>query len=63
MPTTIKTIFENLGFYPPHPSKEYTEDSEGGKGDYFAELCTEWEAAAKLPAGSDVRQVIIRSGD
>nr|CAG4651042.1 EOG090X07KR [Simocephalus serrulatus] len=50
-----------VGYYPPHPSKEYTEDSEGGKGDYFAELCTEWEAAAKLPAGSEVRQVIIRS--
>nr|CAG4637075.1 EOG090X07KR [Ceriodaphnia reticulata] len=51
-----------VGFYPPHPSKEYTENSEGGKGDYFAELCTDWEASAKLSSGTGVRRVTIRSG-
>jgi NAD dependent epimerase/dehydratase family enzyme len=51
-----------VGYYPPHPSKEYTEYSAGGKGDYFAELCTDWESAAKLPAEVGVRQVTIRSG-
>lgn len=51
-----------IGYYPPHPSKEYTEYSAGGKGDYFAELCTDWESAAKLPAEVGVRQVTIRSG-
>ncbi|KZS19301.1 epimerase family protein SDR39U1 [Daphnia magna] len=51
-----------VGYYPPHPSKVYTEHSEGGKGDYFAELCTDWELAAKLPADVGTRQVTIRSG-
>ncbi|EFX83469.1 hypothetical protein DAPPUDRAFT_301869 [Daphnia pulex] len=51
-----------VGYYPPHPSKEYTEYSAGGKGDYFAELCTDWESVAKLPAEVGVRQVTIRSG-
>ncbi len=50
------------GFYPPHPSQEYTEYSEGGKGDYFSELCADWEASAKLSSGTGVRQVTIRSG-
>lgn len=58
---SFKIMF-NLGYYPPHPSKEYTEYSEEGKGDYFAELCTDWESAAKLPDNVNVRQVTIRSG-
>jgi len=51
-----------IGYYPPDPSKEYTEYSAGGKGDFFAELCTDWESAAKLSAEVGVRQVTIRSG-
>nr|CAG4643263.1 EOG090X07KR [Ilyocryptus agilis] len=51
-----------VGYYPPSRDKEYTEYSEGGKGDFFAELCKEWEDAAKLPEDSKVRRVTIRSG-
>jgi len=50
------------GYYPPSPDKEYTEYTEAGKGDFFSELCSEWEAAAKLPSGIDTRQVVIRTG-
>nr|CAG4641761.1 EOG090X07KR [Eurycercus lamellatus] len=51
-----------VGYYPPSPDKEYTEDSEGGKGDYFSELCKDWETAAKLPPGTNTREVIVRTG-
>nr|CAG4650214.1 EOG090X07KR [Sida crystallina] len=51
-----------VGYYPPSPVKEYTEESEGGSGDYFASLCTDWEAAAQIPAETGVRTVVIRSG-
>nr|CAG4640925.1 EOG090X07KR [Eulimnadia texana] len=51
-----------VGYYPPSPTAEYTEDSVGGKDDYFAKLCKEWEEAAKLPEDLGVRQVIVRIG-
>ena len=51
-----------VGYYPPSADKEYTEYTEAGKGDFFSELCSEWEAAAKLPSGIDTRQVVIRTG-
>ena len=50
------------GYYPPSTDKEYTEYTEAGKGDFFSELCSDWEAAAKLPSGIDTRQVVIRTG-
>nr|CAG4638503.1 EOG090X07KR [Cyclestheria hislopi] len=51
-----------IGYYPPSLTKEYTEETEGGTGDYFASLCHDWEAAAQLPSDVDTRQVIIRTG-
>nr|CAG4645581.1 EOG090X07KR [Lynceus sp. MCZ IZ 141354] len=52
-----------IGYYPPSKTAEYSEDSPGGKGDFFAQLCTQWEEAAKLPPSeTQVRQVVIRSG-
>ncbi|UYV67418.1 SDR39U1 [Cordylochernes scorpioides] len=51
-----------VGFYPPSEDKEYTEQSEGGHGDFLAELCRDWEAAGDLKSVEDVRRVVIRSG-
>ena len=51
-----------LGYYPPSVDKEYNEDSEGDRADYFSSLCYDWEAAAKLPPEINVRQVIVRTG-
>ena len=50
------------GYYRPDPVVEYDEDSPGGDFDFLSQLCTDWEAAAKLPNEINVRQVIIRSG-
>lgn len=50
------------GYYKPDPHAEYDEDSPGGDFDFLSQLCTDWEAAAKLPDDIEVRQVIIRSG-
>lgn len=60
-PRAFITI-SGVGYYPPHPTKTYTERSDGGKGDFFADLCKKWEEAATLPASHPTRQVIIRSG-
>lgn len=51
-----------VGYYPASTTKEYNEDSEEGIGDYFAELCKDWEAAAQVPVDCGVRSVIIRTG-
>nr|CAG4648695.1 EOG090X07KR [Polyphemus pediculus] len=51
-----------VGYYPPSADKEYTEESEGDKNDYFSSLCMDWEAAAKVAPENNVRQVIIRTG-
>nr|CAG4646320.1 EOG090X07KR [Macrothrix elegans] len=59
---SVFVSMSGVGYYPPSKDKEYTEYSVEGKGDYFAELCTEWESAAKLPEEVGVRQVIIRTG-
>lgn len=49
-----------VGYYGASQSASFTEDSPAG-GDYLAEICTEWEAAAKrVPNGT--RCVIIRTG-
>lgn len=50
------------GYYRPDPVVEYDEDSPGGDFDFLSRLCTDWEAAAKLPNEINVRQVIVRSG-
>ena len=51
-----------IGFYPPSQTAEYDEDSPGGDFDFLSKLCTDWEAAAKLPSDTNVRTVTIRSG-
>lgn len=49
-----------VGYYGASQSASFTEDSPAGN-DYLAEICTEWEAAARrAPAGT--RCVVIRTG-
>ncbi|XP_075387616.1 epimerase family protein SDR39U1 isoform X3 [Tenrec ecaudatus] len=48
-------------YYQPSLTSEYDEDSPGGDFDFFSNLVTKWEAAAKLP-GDSTRQVVVRSG-
>ncbi|KAG8227145.1 hypothetical protein J437_LFUL001689 [Ladona fulva] len=62
-PEVFVTV-SGVGYYKPSLTEEYTEDSPGGNFDFLSNLCTEWEAAAKLPAEieSSVRRVVIRSG-
>lgn len=49
-----------VGYYGTSQTSSFTEDSPVG-GDYLAEVCKDWEAAAqKVP--SDVRVVLIRTG-
>jgi len=51
------------GYYPTSHTKEYTEDSEGGSGCFFSELCTKCEKSAELPSHvTGVRHVIVRIG-
>jgi len=51
------------GYYPPHRTKEYTEDSDGGSGCFFSELCTKCEESAALPSNvNSVRHVVVRIG-
>ena len=61
-PKTFITI-SGVGYYPPHPSKEYDELSPGGiKTEFFSNLCREWESAGDLPEDCPTRRVVIRSG-
>nr|XP_035970645.1 epimerase family protein SDR39U1 isoform X4 [Halichoerus grypus] len=48
-------------YYQPSLTAEYDEDSPGGDFDFFSNLVTKWEAAARLP-GESTRQVVVRSG-
>lgn len=49
-------------YYQPSLTAEYDEDSPGGDFDFFSNLVTKWEAAARLP-GESTRQVVVRSGE
>lgn len=49
-------------YYQPSLTEEYDEDSPGGDFDFFSNLVTKWEAAARLP-GESTRQVVVRSGE
>ena len=60
-PPEVFISISAVGFYPPSPTKEYTEESEGGN-DFFSNLCRDWEKASNLPPELGVRNVIIRSG-
>nr|CAG4644022.1 EOG090X07KR [Lepidurus arcticus] len=51
-----------VGYYPPSETKEYTELSDGGQGNFFAELCKDWEEASMLPKDINARRAVIRSG-
>ena len=63
-------ILSISGFYPPDPSKKYTEENDGGRGDYLAELCRRWEEASKIDSSFKedeskslpIRHAIIRIG-
>lgn len=50
-----------VAYYKPN-NVEYTEDSKCEPYDFLSELCHDWEAAAKLPENTSIRQVTIRSG-
>ncbi|XP_058594667.1 epimerase family protein SDR39U1 isoform X2 [Neofelis nebulosa] len=56
---TSSTLSE--AYYQPSPTAEYDEDSPGGDFDFFSNLVTKWETAARLP-GESTRQVVVRSG-
>ncbi|XP_015417557.1 PREDICTED: epimerase family protein SDR39U1 isoform X3 [Myotis davidii] len=56
---TSSTLCE--AYYQPSLTAEYDEDSPGGDFDFFSNLVSKWEAAAKLP-GDSTRQVVVRSG-
>ncbi|XP_011826403.1 PREDICTED: epimerase family protein SDR39U1 isoform X2 [Mandrillus leucophaeus] len=56
---TSSTLSE--AYYQPSRTAEYDEDSPGGDFDFFSNLVTKWEAAARLP-GDSTRQVVVRSG-
>ncbi|XP_006835439.1 PREDICTED: epimerase family protein SDR39U1 [Chrysochloris asiatica] len=54
-------LVTGVAYYQPSLTAEYDEDSPGGDFDFFSNLVTKWEAAAKLP-GDSTRQVVVRSG-
>lgn len=54
--------FPTTAYYQPSLTEEYDEDSPGGDFDFFSNLVTKWEAAARLP-GESTRQVVVRSGE
>ncbi|XP_042542263.1 epimerase family protein SDR39U1 isoform X1 [Dipodomys spectabilis] len=54
-------IVTGVAYYQPSLTAEYDEDSPGGDFDFFSNLVTKWEAAAKVP-GDSTRQVVVRSG-
>ncbi|XP_043914791.1 epimerase family protein SDR39U1 [Protopterus annectens] len=63
-PLKVWILVTGVGYYRPSLSAEYTEESPGGDFDFLSRLVTDWETAACLPdaAGSQTRQVIVRSG-
>ncbi|XP_035308281.1 epimerase family protein SDR39U1 isoform X2 [Cricetulus griseus] len=54
-------LVTGVAYYKPSPTEEYDEDSPGGNFDFFSNLVTKWEEAARLP-GESTRQVVVRSG-
>lgn len=55
-------LVTGVAYYRPSLTAEYDEDSPGGDFDFFSNLVTKWEAAARLP-GDATRQVVVRSGE
>lgn len=62
IPPKVFVTISGVGYYAPNETAEYTEESPGGEGDFFAELCRDWEDASKLHSSVKCRRVIIRSG-
>ncbi|XP_055989735.1 epimerase family protein SDR39U1 [Sorex fumeus] len=60
-PPKAWVLVTGVAFYKPSLTAEYDEDSPGGDFDFFSNLVTKWEAAARLP-GDSTRQVVVRSG-
>lgn len=62
-PPQVFVTASGIGIYPPHISREYSEDSQLiGQGSYLAELARDWEASAQLPPGTAARNVYCRLG-
>lgn len=61
-PPQAWVLVTGVAYYQPSLTVEYDEDSPGGDFDFFSNLVTKWEAAARLPGGS-TRQVVVRSGE
>ncbi|KAK2104040.1 hypothetical protein P7K49_017896 [Saguinus oedipus] len=60
-PPKVWVLVTGVAYYQPSLTAEYDEDSPGGDFDFFSNLVTKWEAAARLP-GESTRQVVVRSG-
>ncbi|XP_040824479.1 epimerase family protein SDR39U1 isoform X4 [Ochotona curzoniae] len=60
-PPQAWVLVTGVAYYRPSLTAEYDEDSPGGDFDFFSNLVTRWEAAARLP-GHSTRQVVVRSG-
>lgn len=60
-PPQAWVLVTGVAYYQPSLTAEYDEDSPGGDFDFFSNLVTKWEAAARLP-GDSTRQVVVRSG-
>ena len=50
-----------IGYYGPRGDEELTEESEPGS-DFLAQLCIEWEKAARAAESSGVRVALVRVG-
>jgi uncharacterized protein (TIGR01777 family) len=50
-----------IGYYGPHGDEELTEDSAPGS-DFLAQLCIEWEQAARAAESSGIRVAWVRIG-
>ncbi|KAH9409809.1 hypothetical protein TYRP_010821 [Tyrophagus putrescentiae] len=59
-PPKVFITISGVGYYPPHPSEEYTEDSPGGDYDFLSRLCRQWEDACQV--GPETRTIAVRSG-
>lgn len=61
-PPRVFATISGVGYYPYSDTETYDESSAGGSGNYFANLCKDWESASQLPDGHPTRRVILRSG-
>ncbi|MFL5330100.1 MAG: TIGR01777 family oxidoreductase [Gemmataceae bacterium] len=50
-----------IGFYGPHGDEELTEESPAGNA-FMAQICQEWEQAARAAETKGVRVVLLRTG-